>query len=83
MVSTKKNSINLQYLWRKNLESFFSFVEVIAKEKFVKDANKEQIQIANELKETGKGKMPVEKYLFLKNIELLISAREKISNKES
>ena len=27
--------------------------------------------------------MPVEKYLFLKNIELLISAREKISNKES
>ena len=26
--------------------------------------------------------MPVEKYLFLKNIGLLISAREKISNKE-
>ena len=29
----QKNSINFQYLWRKNLEGFLIFVKVIAKEK--------------------------------------------------
>ena len=29
----QKNSINFQYLWRKNIEDFLIFIEVIAKEK--------------------------------------------------
>ena len=44
----------------------------------LKDADEEQIQIANELKYIGKGKMSVEKRSFLKNVGLLLSAREKI-----
>ena len=46
----------------------------------IKDADKEQIQIANELKDMGKGKMPGEKKSFLKNAGLLLNAREKILN---
>ena len=46
----------------------------------IKDADKEQIQIANELKDMGKSKMPGEKKSFLKNAGLLLNAREKILN---
>ena len=46
----------------------------------IKNADKEQIQIANELKDMGKGKMPSEKKSFLKNAGLLLNAREKILN---
>ena len=45
-----------------------------------KNADKEQNQIANELKDIGKGKMPNEKICFLKNARLIISAREKNHN---
>ena len=43
----------------------------------LKDANKEQIQLADELKDIGKGKISVEKATFLKKAALLIIAREK------
>ena len=43
-------------------------------------ADKELSLLFNELKDTGKGKIPVEKISFLKNVGLLISAREKILN---
>ena len=46
----------------------------------IKNADKEQIQIANELKDMGNGKMPGEKKSFLKNAGLLLNAREKILN---
>ena len=44
----------------------------------IKNADEEQIQIANELKGMGKGKMPVEKGPFLKNAGLFLGARKKI-----
>ena len=41
------------------------------------DADEEQVHLASELKDIGKGKIPVKKRSFLKNAGLLISAREK------
>ena len=46
----------------------------------LEDADKEQIQLANELNDMSKGKIPIEKGLFLKNAKLVISERENILN---
>ena len=42
----------------------------------LKEVDEEQIQIASELKDMGKGIIPVEKITFRKNAGLLLSARE-------
>ena len=46
----------------------------------LKNADKDEIQKAIELKDTSKGKMPVKKIYFLKLARLPLSAREKILN---
>ena len=46
----------------------------------LEDADEEQIQLANELKDIGKGNVTVEKSPFLRNAVLFISARQKILN---
>ena len=46
----------------------------------LEDANKRKIQLANEFKDMGEGKIPVEKRALLKNAVLLISARKKYLN---
>ena len=42
----------------------------------LKEVDEEQIQIPSELKDMGKGIIPVEKITFQKNAGLLLSARE-------
>ena len=42
---------------------------------FFKNADEEQRQRVNELKDMGKEKMPIEKRSFLKNAGLLLSAK--------
>ena len=44
----------------------------------LKNADGEQIQITNELKDMVKGKIPVEKRSFLKNTGLFLIARGKM-----
>ena len=46
----------------------------------LEDADKEKILLSNELKAMGKGKIAIEKTSFLKDVELLVSARETIIN---
>ena len=46
----------------------------------LKDAGEEQIELANELKDMNKGKIPIEKRSLLNNTELLLSKREKNLN---
>ena len=46
----------------------------------LEDADEEQNQVVSVLKDTGKGKLPVEKRSFLQNAGLFLSAREKILN---
>ena len=46
----------------------------------LEDADKEQSQLFNELKDMGTGKTSVEKKSFLKNARLFLSARETILN---
>ena len=46
----------------------------------LKDADEEEMMIANKLKDMGKGGMSVEKICFLKNAVLLLNGREKILN---
>ena len=41
---------------------------------------KKKILLSNELKAMGKVKIPIEKTSFLKDVELLVSARETIIN---
>ena len=45
-----------------------------------KGADEEQSKLVNELKDEGKGKIPIEKRSFLNNVILFLGGREKILN---
>ena len=46
----------------------------------LEDADEEQSQLINELKDVGKGKISVEERSFLKNAALFLSARKEVVN---